>query len=153
MGAYPGMLAAPLGSEPRSEEANVSDDVHLRSAGEVRGYHIQGSDDVVGHVEDFILDDETWAVRYLVIDTSNWWFGKKVLVDPRWATRVSWQEQKVHVDLSRQAIKNSPEWDPTALINREYEQRLHDHYRRPAYWGRGERAAGATSQQQPGRHS
>jgi uncharacterized protein YrrD len=50
---------------------------HLRSTHEVRGYHIQAADGEIGHVEDFIIDDETWAIRYLIIDTRNWWPGKR----------------------------------------------------------------------------
>ena len=128
-----------------SQRSDETGDVHLRSANEVRGYHIQGSDDAIGHVEDFIVDDETWQVRYLVIDTSNWWFGKKALVAPHWASRVSWEERKVHVDLSRQTIKNSPEWNASAAVNREYEARLYDYYGRPLYWGSGDQTAGKPS--------
>jgi len=139
MGAYPGLLAGgtlDLDEGP-DEDSDESGDVHLRSAKELRGYHIQGSDQPIGHVEDFIVDDETWEVRYLAIDTRNWWFGKKVLVAPRWASRVSWVDRKVYVDMSRQAIKESPEWNPTDAINREYEVHLYDYYGRPAYWSAG----------------
>lgn len=82
----------------------------------------------------------TWEIRYLVVDTRNWWIGKKVLVAPHWASRTSWDERRVHVDMSRQAIKDSPEWNPTAPINREYEARLYDYYGRPAYWSSGDRS-------------
>jgi hypothetical protein len=138
VGAYPSLLAAARWrNEPLEHSCNPSD-VHLRSAGEIRGYHIQGSDDEIGHVEDFIVDDETWEVRYLVIDTNNWWFGKKMLVAPHWASRISWAEGNVYVDLSRQAIKNSPEWDACAAVNHEYEVRLYDYFGRPAYWKGGD---------------
>ena len=136
-GAYPGLLtslreqAHPVSEEPAS-------DVHLRSAKELRGYHIQGTDDAIGHIDDFILDDETWEVRYLVVDTSNWWLGKKVLVSPLWAKEISWEENKVHLDLTREVIKNSPVWNPDAPVNREFETRLYDYYGRPAYWSTGE---------------
>lgn len=120
----------------------------MRSAGELRGYHIQGSDEEIGHVEDFIVDDESWEIRYLVIDTSNWWGGKKVLVAPRWAGHTSWSKSKVHVDLSRQTIKKSPEWKAGEAINREYEARLYDYYGRPAYWEGGGRTAGVSPPQQ-----
>ena len=80
------------------------------------------------------MDDESWAVRYLTVDTSNWGFGKKVLVAPHWASRVSWDEKKVHVDMSREAIKASPVWDGNAAVNREYESRLYDYFGRPVYW-------------------
>jgi hypothetical protein len=142
MGGYPGSLAAGGGNEASAEHPDKPDDVHLRSAAEVRGYHIQGSDQAIGHVEDFIVDDGSWEIRYLVIDTNNWWFGKKVLVAPNWISRISWGERKVHVDLSRETIKNSPEWNASAAVNREYESRLYDYYGRPVYWDGATRPAG-----------
>ena len=140
MESYPSILAAGVDTSPPADEPpdEVSDDVHLRSTKEVRGYQIQGTDEAIGHVADLIVDDETWAVRYLVIDTSNWWFGKKVLVAPHWANRICWEERTVHLDMSRQAIKDSPEWDPTAAINREYETHLYDYFGRPVYWAGGD---------------
>jgi osmotically-inducible protein OsmY/sporulation protein YlmC with PRC-barrel domain len=119
-----------------------SDDIHLRSAREVRGYHVDGRGEEVGHVDDFVVDDLSWEVRYLAVATSAWWFGKKVLISPRWATRIDWAEGKVFVDQSREAIKASPQWDPEAPINREYEVRLFDYYGRPVYW-QGDAAAAA----------
>ena len=97
------------------------------------GYHIEATDGEVGHVEDFIIDDETWEIRYIVVDTRNWLPGKKVLIAPRWIDRVSWNDSKVYVSLSREAIKHAPEYHPDTL-NREYERKLHDHYNRPKYW-------------------
>jgi hypothetical protein len=134
-GYYPGLLGARRrnGAPPEAPDEE-SGDIHLRSAAEVRGYTVEGSDDQVGFVADFIVDDETWELRYLVIDTSHWWWGKKVLVAPRWATRVSWDERQIFVDLSRDAIKNSPEWDAATMVRREYETRLYGHYGRRAYW-------------------
>ncbi len=141
MGGYPGLLAAGSWSEAPAEPPDEPGDVHLRSALELRGYHIQGNDEAIGHVEDFIVDDESWEIRYLVIDTSNWWVGKKVLVAPHWASHISWSERNVYVDLSRQAIKKSPEWNASAPINRQYEARLYDYYGRPVYWVGGKPAA------------
>ncbi len=144
VGVQPGGIAAEAWNAPASDEPETSGDVHLRSAGELRGYDIQGTDDAIGYVEDFIVDDQTWEVRYLVIDTGSWWLGKKVLIASRWATRVSWDDRKVHVDLSRQVIKAGPEWDPSTPITREYEERLHGYYRRPPYWEGRERDSGTT---------
>lgn len=133
MASYPSALAEDVQIAESTEPPEETGDVHLRSARDVRGYDIQGTDEAIGHVEDFVVDDETWQVRYLVVDTSNWWFGKKVLVAPDWATRISWEERKVFVDMTREAIRTSPEWDPTAVIDPEYEARLHDHYGRPSH--------------------
>lgn len=109
-------------------------DSHLRSSDVVNGYHIQANDGEIGHVEDFIVDDETWAIRYLVIDTKNWWKGKKVLVSQRWIEQVSWDESKVFVNLSRESIKQAPEYTEKSLLNRDYESELHRHYNRQGYW-------------------
>jgi hypothetical protein len=109
-------------------------DHHLRSTHHVSGYHIQATDGEIGHVEDFIIEDETWAIRYLIVGTLNWWPGKKVLVSPLWIERVSWDESKVFVNLSREAIKQSPEYTEESLLTRDYEIGLHGHYNRKGYW-------------------
>jgi uncharacterized protein YrrD len=116
----------------RAEKASW--DPHLRSTHDVSGYHIQADDGEIGHVEDFIIDDETWAIRYLIIDTQNWWPGKKVLVSPQWIERVSWSELKVFVNLTRETIKQSPEYTEGSLLTRDYETALHRHYNRQGYW-------------------
>ena len=102
----------------------------MRSTQDVTGHHIQAQDGEIGHVADFIIDDETWAIRYLVIDTKNWWAGKHVLISPQWIERVSWGEMKVFVNLSRENIKRAPEYTEGALLTREYETGLHRHYNR-----------------------
>jgi hypothetical protein len=101
---------------------------------EVLGYHIIAEDDEAGHVDDFIADTETWAIRYLVADTRNWLPGRKVLVCPDWIKNVNWYESHVSVDLSAQAIKDGPTYRPSTPVNREYEARLYDFHGRPKYW-------------------
>ncbi|MGC4069032.1 MAG: PRC-barrel domain-containing protein [Polyangiaceae bacterium] len=130
-GAYPGTLAAEQFSE---QDEPGKGDPHLRSVREVSGYHIKGMDADIGHVEDFIVDERSWTIRYLVVDTSNWWFGKSVLVSPRWIGQISWPERSVHVSLPREIIKKSPEWKRGEPIDRAYETRLYTHYGWPVYW-------------------
>jgi sporulation protein YlmC with PRC-barrel domain len=109
-------------------------DRHLRSTHQVTGYNIVASDGEIGHVEDFIIDEETWAIRYLVVATTNFWPGKKILVSPQWIARISWETQEVVVDLSREKIKNSPAYDDASAITREDEVGLYGHYDRDGYW-------------------
>jgi hypothetical protein len=118
----------PAGAEAESSQTS------LRSAEEVKGYHIRAKDDEVGHVEDFILDDRTWTLRYLVVDTRNWLPGRKVLLAPRWIKSVDWASKMVDIDLARKEIENSPVYDPSAPVNREYEAQLYDYFGRPWYW-------------------
>jgi sporulation protein YlmC with PRC-barrel domain len=104
------------------------DNPHLRSTKNVEGYHIHANDGDIGHVEDFIVDDEKWNVNFLIVDTHNWLPGRKVLILPRWIVRIDWDELKVFVNLSRESIKNSPEFDPSEPIGNEYERKLLNHY-------------------------
>ncbi len=76
------------------------EDSHLQSTHDVTGYHTEAINGRIGHVEDFIMDDETWAIRYLVVDTRNWWPGKRVLLAPSWILEVEWEQSKVYVGCS-----------------------------------------------------
>ncbi len=132
-GAYP-YLARNYKPAPEQTAEEKGWDPHLRSAHEVSGYHIQAADGAIGHIEDFVIDDETWAIRYLIIDTRNWLPGKKILIAPQWIDRVSWGEAKVFINFDCEAIKHSPIYTEAALSDRDYESRLHQHYGRPGYW-------------------
>jgi hypothetical protein len=132
-GAYP-YIARDREQWNKPSPAHKQWDPHLRSTRTVTGYHVAASDGEIGHVEDFLVDDETWAIRYLVIDTRNWWPGRRVVVAPKWIDRVNWQDATVVTSLSRDAIKESPEFTADSPLTREYEERLHRHYRRQGYW-------------------
>ena len=135
-GAYPFYPSIVRDHEKRREATQDENawDPHLRSTYEVSGYHIQASDGDIGNVEDFIIDDETWAIRYLIVNTQNWWPGKKVLVSPQWIERVSWRDSTVLINLTREAIRQSPEYTEESLLSRDYETGLHRHYDRQGYW-------------------
>lgn len=120
--------------QPEERGGSEEDDPVLRSVKEVCGYHIQANDGEVGHVHDFIFDEESWVIRYLVVDTRNWLPGRKVLLAPGWMSAIHWAESNVTTSLSREAVKNAPVFDPARPVNREYEQRLYDYYGRPVYW-------------------
>lgn len=109
-------------------------DPHLRSAREVTGYHIRGTDDSVGSVADFLIDEEGWVIRYLIVDTGHWLPGRKVLIAPSWVSEVNWETQEVQVTLTRAEIEASPEYLPDAVLDRVYEEQLHRHYQKPEYW-------------------
>ncbi len=110
-------------------------DGHLRSIEEVTGYYVEATDDNIGHIEDLIIDESDWAVRYLMIDTKNWWPGKMVLISPNWLRDIAWSDGKVYVDVTREKVKSSPAFDPSMTIDRKYEESIHTHYGYNPYWG------------------
>jgi len=126
-GPFPTIVPDPLAWK-KSATDHKAWDHHLRSIFDVTGHDIQATDGEIGHVDDFIIDDKSWEIRYLVIDTQNWWPGKKVLISPQWVERVSWKESKVFVNLLRETIKQSPEYTEESRLTQTYETGLYQYY-------------------------
>ena len=96
-------------SEPSSEtEPTENNDPHLRSCHAVKGYHLHATDGDIGHVTGYLVSDETWAIRYLIVNTSLWWHGHEVLIPISWIDSVNWGNSTVAVNVSRQTIKDAP---------------------------------------------
>ena len=93
----------------------------MRSSNAVIGHHIEATDGDIGHLEDLLVDDHTWAITYLVVATSNWWGGQRVLIAPQWIKDVSWSEATLSVDLTRQAVKDACPYDSAAQLGRQPE--------------------------------
>jgi hypothetical protein len=109
-------------------------DHHLRSTRVVTGSHVEASDGAIGHVEEFIIDDKTWAIRYLIVDTQNWLPGKRVLVSPQWIQTIDWAASEVFFNVPRATIKAAPEYLRGSFPTRDYETAIHSHYKRQGYW-------------------
>jgi sporulation protein YlmC with PRC-barrel domain len=133
-GGYPFLTPDP--NEPLAPSTKHDAwDPHLRSANHVTGFILEASDGEIGRVDDFVIEDSTWAIRYLVVATHHWWPGKKVLISPRWVENINWDHAgSVKIGLTREAIRSSPPYDEQALLTRDHEQALHRHYGRPGYW-------------------
>jgi hypothetical protein len=137
---YDGIPREPIADPMLAQQKG---DPHLRSASEVKGYYLHARDGDLGHVEDFIIADADWAIRYFVIDTKNWWPGKRALISTQWIKEVSWDKSNVSVDLTRELIKVAPEYTGDVELSRDFEARLHSHYRRSPYWERTSRQQAA----------
>jgi PRC-barrel domain len=141
LGAIPGAMASPLMAPPYlglgpTDEAEAGGDgatlrgadPHLRSVVEVTGYRVHAVDGEIGHIENLMIDDADWSVHYLIVDTRNWWFGKRVLISPLAVKAIDWFDRHVELKVSRELVKASPPWDPLVAFNEEYAKRLHKHY-------------------------
>ena len=120
-------------ADERSRHRN--DDPHLRSCKVVADYDVLATDGDVGRVKDFLVDDETWLLRHLVIETGHWWAGHQVLVSPRWIRAVNWADRTVKVDLDRASLQAAPAYDAKATFSREQEQSLYRHHGRSGWGG------------------
>lgn len=134
------MAASPsLGARQHAEHIAATQrddgDPHLRSAKAVTGYHIHATDGAIGHVETFLVEDADWTIRYLVIDTKNWWPGRKVLIAPRSVQEIDWLIKRVAISVDRQKVKDSPAYDPAMYVDRPYDDAF------LAYYGTGRAAS------------
>lgn len=134
----PGGESADIQARAESERAeraiHEDDDLHLRSCEAIISYHVKATDGGVGHVDSLLINEKTWAIQYLVINTSNWWLGHKVLIAPEWIDGVHWHDKTVTVDLDSESIKTSPTYESSQELNRDREENLYSHYGRRGYW-------------------
>jgi hypothetical protein len=126
-----------------------SGDPHLRSVRAVIGYRLHVTEGEIGRVEDFLVEDESWTIRYLIVDTHRWLPGRKVLLSPDWIERISWHRREAVVGLDGEVIERSPEYRDDLPIGREYESALHRHYERLGYWDEVESAEGSGPRPDP----
>jgi hypothetical protein len=137
---YPALIrpaqAAALEARARMDTQSrvLLGDEHLRSANEVTGYHLHAADGQLGHVDDFVAEDVTWAIRYVIVDTSDWWFGKHVLIPPSWIREADWTTRRMHVDVARASVKRAPEFRSVDQLNRQWEAEYFAAHGRTGYW-------------------
>ncbi len=115
----------------RHHEPQPDENPHLRSCKEVTGYRIRATDDAIGHVEDFLFNEENWSIELIVIDPRNWWPGKHVMVSPQRIDRIDWAEQQVVVNLTRDEVEHSPEYDAVDDPALDKRQGLYRHFSGP----------------------
>jgi hypothetical protein len=114
-----GLPPAPAHDDPIEREVAAAELEHaapqLRSARAVVGSYVAATDGDIGHVEDLLIDEASWTIRHLVVDTRNWLPGRRVLVDPGRLRAVDWVDRRIVLDLSRREVEASPEYDPARL--------------------------------------
>lgn len=133
-GDYPPSLFSPSISETEHELSPVQEekgDPDLRSTEEVFDYYVQALDGEVGHVEDFIVDDVLWMIRYVVIEMEDWLSDRKILIPSSQIRKVECPEKRIYLDLFQEQVRHSSEYKPSDMVNREYEIWFYDHYGRP----------------------
>jgi hypothetical protein len=101
----------------------------------INGYSVEASDGNIGTVSDFLFDDRTWMVRWLVVDTGHWLSGRKVLLPPSVLGQISAKDNALAIALSKQQIKDSPEIDTDQPVSRQMEASIYDYYGWSPYWG------------------
>ena len=121
-------LAGTMRGESSRDNKDADSDPHLRSTHKVTGYTIQATDGKIGDVEDFIVDDTSWKLDYLVVDTGHWFPGKKVLISPKLIKEIDWDTSEVIIKVSEPDVKNSPEYKPGEAISESYTANLQNHY-------------------------
>ena len=115
--------------DPGSADAlHVESDPHLRSIAAVSGCDIHATDGNIGHVEDFLVDDADWSIRYIKVETRNWWPGERVLISPRSVEEIDWVDRFINVNVKRQKVKDAPPYQPAFTVDGAYDESLRRHY-------------------------
>ena len=105
-----------------------NDDWHLRSVAEVSTYNIHATDGEIGHLSDVLIEDSDWSLRYLIVNTSNWWQGKEVLISPRSTQSIRWTEHLIYLGVTKDLIRTSPEYDASRPVDTAFDADMAGHY-------------------------
>jgi sporulation protein YlmC with PRC-barrel domain len=106
----------------------------LHKVTELRGDKIAAKDGEIGRVEQVYFDDESWRVRYFVVNTGGWLSRRKVLISPAFVDRSKSSEEALTVGLTRDQVQQSPEVDADKPVDRQYEEAYARYYGIPLYW-------------------
>lgn len=108
-----------------------SDDAHLRSIEVLHGYHIHATDGEIGHLADVLINDSDWSLSYLVVNTSNWWRGKEVLISPRSTQSIRWTERMIYLGVTRDKVRASPDYNADQPMPASFDAEMAQHYGPP----------------------
>ncbi len=130
----PPFVLRPPPPQPEDTEADPHTVHALRSGKGLIGTRVVGSDGDIGLIKDLLIDEQSWAIRYLVVKTSGWSQFHQVLIAPKWIKTISWTDTVISIDMSRHDVKGAPHFDSSVTIDRQFEAGLHEHYGQPGYW-------------------
>ena len=91
------------------------------------GFDIEATDGSIGTIDEATHDVGS---SYVVVDTGPWIFGSKVMLPAGTISRVDSQDRKVYVDRSKDEIKSAPKFDKNTYTDRDYRDRVGEHYRK-----------------------
>jgi hypothetical protein len=141
-----GVLPASVTKEQSSSAPPPDDpktDLRLHGCNAMTGYHLHGNDGEIGHIQGFLIDDHSWSIRYIIVNSTNWWLGHHVLVSPSWIQELNRPRSSVTVNLDREAIKDAPAYDADTDVGRDADVSIYNHYGRNGYWQDTEEGASA----------
>jgi uncharacterized protein YrrD len=107
----------------------------LRTVRDLKGLKINARDGDIGQVDDFLFEEESWTVRYMVVHTGPWLLGNKVIISPACVAEADWKHQALRVDLTREQVKESPPLESAQPLSRQREAEYATYYGWPMYWG------------------
>ena len=106
----------------------------LRNTADLKGFAIQATDGELGTVDQFYFDDETWAIRYFMVETGGWLGGRRVLISPISVVHADWQAKRLDVALTKKQVEHSPNVNTHQPVSRQHEAEYYGYYGYPYYW-------------------
>lgn len=118
----------------QSEVSQYETSYKLQRIRAINGYQVFSLNGEIGHLDDFLLDDLDWKIRYFIINTGNWFFEKKILLSPTWIRKIDDLNSTILISVDQEKIRTAPAYDSSLFLTREYESLLFTHYDKEPYW-------------------
>ena len=97
-------------------------------------HRVIATDGEIGSVRDFLFDDQTWAIHYLVVDVKRWLTREEVVLPVTAIKQLDWENKTLHVQLTKEQVRQSPDVDTKKPVSRQQEIAMQDYFGKLAYW-------------------
>jgi len=119
--------------EELKNKIKTTEEFKLRGVEKFEDFIVHATDSEIGNISNFLVDDETWMIKFIVVEAGKFLKAKKILLSPEWIAKIDWEYKAFTVNINAEKINNSPEFDPNKLFQKECEEVLYDYYGNPHY--------------------
>ncbi|WP_141732855.1 hypothetical protein [Oligoflexus tunisiensis] len=128
-----GTLPSGIGKEARARvDAKRSEEIHLRSFKEIKGYGIGATDGNIGELDDLLFGSHDWRITHLIADSRKWWPGGQVILDRSMVDDIVWADRKIQVAMTQDEVRQAPPYDPDRILTDQYQKEVSKYYQKLA---------------------
>jgi len=124
---------------------NKREFIMLHQGQAFKGFSIEATDGKIGTVSDFLFDDSTWKLRWLVVDTGSWLESRQILIHPSSIAKPDVPGRALLLNLTTDQVEKSPNIDKDEPVSQQMEYNLYGYYGMSPLWTGGYYGGGSTA--------
>jgi hypothetical protein len=106
----------------------------FRSLEDLMGASMIAMDGEIGRICNFLFDDQSWKIRYCVVDVGHWLTRREVVISVSAIDQPDWKTKTLRARLTKEQLRNGPDVDSKKPVSRQQEIAMREYFGWPAYW-------------------